>query len=146
MNEIEFVPCEAETVDNTLDEDIEIDGESFHIEEFEASAEEYRELVDGVYRSFYEDDLRKRVEDALKYKETEMRSEIEEEIKQREQKIREETKRDIIRKISQRRLRPDENGLSCQHTAKRKDVSKMTRDERAMAAKKAAGGLIINFK
>ncbi len=127
-------------------EDIEVDGESFHIEEFEPTEEEYRELVGGIYKSFYTQDIKNAVDKAIEEKRGDWLAYFESEIQKKEQSIREETRKDIIKKISQRRLRPDENGLSGQHSNPKRDVSKMTKEERALAAKRAAGGLIINLK
>lgn len=136
---------ERENVES-VNEEIEIDGESFHIEEFEPTEGEYRELVDGIYRGFYELDMKASVEAAINQCRDAMRKEIQLEMQKKEEEIKAETKKEILKKITQRRLRPDENGLSVQSKAQRKDVSKMTKEERAAAAKKAAGGLIINFK
>ncbi len=149
MNEFDFLP-EASDVKSDdgegLAENIEIDGESFHIEEFEPTAEDYRDLVGGLYKSFYDEDVKAAVERALEQKRSQMLRELEAEMQKKEQSIRDETKKELIKKIAQRRLRPDENGLSGRHTSPKKDVSKMTKEERAQAAKRAAGGLLINFK
>lgn len=146
MNEDKsVVENEMNESDGTIG-DIEIGGESFHIEEFEPDAEEYRELVGGIYRSFYEEDMRIAVERAVSEKSEEIRRELEAKMQEKEKSIRDEERREILMKIAQRRLRPDENGLTGKRSVTRKDVSKMTREERAQAARKAAGGLIINFK
>ena len=146
MNDFEdVVENEIKDADGGIG-DIEIGGESFHIEEFEPSAEEYRELVGGVYRSFYEEDVRSAVERAISEKSDEIRREFEAKMQEKEKSIRDEERREILKKIAQRRLRPDENGLTGKRSVSRKDVSKMTKEERARVARKAAGGLIINLK
>lgn len=127
-------------------EDIEIDGDVFHIEEFEPTEEEYRELVGGLYKSFYDNDLKAVVEAAVAEQAIKIRAELEAEAQIKEQSIKDEARREIIKRISQRRLRPDENGLSGRRVSPKRDVSKMTKEERALAAKRAANGLIINFK
>ncbi len=146
MNELEgVVENEMNEADGNIG-DIEIGGESFHIEEFEPTAEEYRELVGGVYRSFYEEDVRAAVERAISERSDEIRRELESKMQEKEKSIRDEERREILKKITQRRLRPDENGLTGKRSVSGRDVSKMTKEERATAARKAAGGLIINFK
>ena len=144
MNELDL-SYENDAV-NSVSENIEIDGDVFRIEEFEPTREEYRELVEGLYKSFYDADVKNAVDKAIEEKREEMISNMNSEMEKREQTIREEMKREILEKISKRRMRPDENGISVQHAAKRRDVSKMTKEERAEAARKAAGGLIINLK
>ena len=147
MNEFDFDrEVITATGDNDVSDNIEIDGESFHVEEFVPTAEDYRALVGGLYKSFYEEDIKSAAYKAIEEKREELRSELEGELKKREQEIKDEMKKDILRKISKRHLRPDENGISVQRTSPARDVSKMTRAERAEAARKAAGGLIINFK
>lgn len=147
MNEFDFTLDTSKVEDaKDLEGDIEIDGESFHIEEFEPTVNEYRELVNGLYKSFYDEDVQGAIHRAIEEKREEMRLELEAEFQKKELAIKEDLKKDILKKISKRRLRPDENGISVQHTSPKRDVSKMTREERALAAKRAASGLIINLK
>ena len=130
----------------TLDGSIEIDGESFEIQEFVPSVEEYRELVSGLYKSFYDEDMRLAIERAMEEKSQEMRASLDAEMQKREQEIAEITRAEMLGKISKRLLRPVENGMMAQRRAPSRDVSKMTKEERAQAAKRAASGLVINFK
>lgn len=151
MNKLDLTTDEViQTPDATENEsvagDIQIDGESFHIEEFAPTAEEYRELVDGLYKSFYEQDLERAISRAIEEKRTQMKLDLDEEIKKREQEIKEKTRLEVLGKISKRRLRPDEIGIMVQHKPPSRDVSKMTKEERAQAARRAACGQIINFK
>lgn len=146
MNDIDVSINTADAEEEKDLESIEIDGESFQIEEFEPTAEEYRELVGGLYKSFYDEDMKAAVDKAVENSRDKIRLEMCDELQRREQEIREEVKRDILKKISKRRMRPDENGISVQHKSPSRDVSKMTKEERAEAARKAAGGLIINLK
>ena len=143
---MENFDLENKTFESDITEDIEIDGESFHVEEFEPTVEEYRELIGGLYKSFFDNDIKNAVDSALDGSRASIRSELEAEMQKREEEIRNEIKKEILKKISQRRLRPDENGVLGHHTGPSRDVSKMTKAERASAAKKAAGGLLINFK
>lgn len=142
MNEFEIIEGPGDSVV----EDIEIDGESFHIEEFEPTLEEYRELIGGVYKSFYDEDMRCAIEKAIEEKMCEMRAEMNAEVKGKEEALRNQIKGEILNKIAKRRMRPDENGISVQRAVAKRDVSKMTKEERAEAARKAAGGIIINLK
>ena len=146
MNDIDVSINTADAEEEKDLESIEIDGESFQIEEFEPTAEEYRELVGGVYKSFYDDDLKSAVDKAIADNRDAIRAELEAEIRDREAQIRDEAKKELLQKISKRRMRPDENGISVQHKSPSRDVSKMTKEERAEAARRAAGGLIINLK
>ncbi len=150
MNEfdinIDAALADADAADIADANEIEIDGESFHLEDFEPTADEYRELVDGIYRSFYEEDVRRAIMAAVEAEREELLRSVKAELDEREKSIRDEARREVISKIAKRRLRPDENGLSGPHTAPKRDVSKMTKEERAAAAKRAAGGQLINLK
>ena len=143
---MENFDLENKVSESDITEDIEIDGERFHIEKFEPTVEEYRELVSGLYKSFFDNDIKNAVDSALDDSRASIRSELEAEMQKREEDIRNEIKKEILKKISQRRLRPDENGVLGHASSHSRDVSKMTKEERAAAAKKAAGGLLINFK
>ena len=144
MNELDTVYENGN--EDGLQDCIEVDGEVFHIEEFEPTEEEYKTLIGGLYKSFYDADIKAAVDRATMEKQEELLKNMDFEIQKREDEIRREAAKEILNRISKRRMRPDENGISVQHAAKRRDVSKMTKEERAEAARKAAGGLIINLK
>ena len=148
MNELDINENAVETAcdETPISEDIEILGESFHIEEFAPTVEEYRELVCGLYKTFYEQDLRDAVEKAISDERDKMRSTLEAELSLREQDIKESARLEVLNKITKKRLRPSENGILVQHRAPSRDVSRLTKEERAQAAKRAACGQIINFK
>ena len=62
---MENFDLENNVSESDITEDIEIDGERFHIEEFEPTVEEYREFVSGLYKSFFDNDIKNAVDAAL---------------------------------------------------------------------------------
>ena len=66
-----------------------------------------------------------------------LRSEIEKTIKETEERV--------ISEIRAKKLRPAENGTVAHRASTAFDVSKLSRDERAKLAKRAAGGEKIKF-
>ncbi len=130
--------------------------------------EEYDSLVKGRFKDLYAEDTQrlinrrfrkykvmeerfKLLEESLAEKETQigehqqriadfealMRSEVEKAIKETEERI--------ISEIKAKKLRPSENGVAPRKSSSPFDVSRLTKNERATLAKRAASGEKIKF-
>ena len=96
--------------------------------------EEYDSLMSGIFKEFYESDIKKAKDEA--------KIMINEE---REQLIR-EAQRELLSKIRAKNQRISEVGATKGHGNAKRRVSDMTKEERALVAKRAARGEIINLK
>lgn len=115
---------------------------------------EYEELIRTRYKKFYTEDTQRIINKRFKkYKELEERAErLEEERTQFEnmlmaekQKVIEETEQRILSGIRTRLMRPDENGIQTAKIQERRDVSTLTRSERADMARRASSGETIKI-
>ena len=148
---------EIDTSDET-DSENEIGRENFFTER-----EEYDALMKGRFKSFYAEDTQRLINRRFrKYKIMEERYKLlEEDVAKKDAQIAEsnekisgfdallrseiekaikETEERVIGEIRAKKLRPTENGTVPQRSATSFDVSKLSRDERAKLAKRAAGG------
>lgn len=130
--------------------------------------EEYERLIKTRFKSLYAEDTQKLINRRFrKYKVLEERYKIMEEqlaqkdarIAEHEQKIAEfdlllqaelervkkEAEERILNQIRTRQLRPSENAVVARTAQASFDVAKLTKDERARLAKRAAGGEKIKF-
>ena len=155
----------TEDIDTPLesDEENEVEKENFFTER-----EEYDALMKGRFKSFYAEDTQRLINRRFrKYKIMEERYKLlEEDVAKKEAQIAEnseriagfdallrseiekaikETEERVIGEIKTKKLRPAENGTVPQRSASAFDVSKLSRDERANLAKRAAGGEKIKF-
>ena len=96
--------------------------------------ERYKLLEEEMARK--EGELEKSAQRIAEY-ESLLRSEIERTVKETEERV--------IGEIRAKRLRPTENGSMPHRSPSPFDISKLTRDERAALAKRAAGGEKIKF-
>ena len=96
--------------------------------------ERYKLLEEEMARK--EGELEKSAQRIAEY-ESLLRSEIERTVKETEERV--------IGEIRAKRLRPTENGSMPHRSQSPFDISKLTRDERAALAKRAAGGEKIKF-
>lgn len=135
---------------------------------FFTEREEYDALMKGRFKSFYAEDTQRLINRRFrKYKIMEERYKLlEEDVAKKEAQIAEnseriagfdallrseieraikETEERVIGEIRAKKLRPSENGTVPQRSASSFDVSKLSRDERAKLAKRAAGGERIKF-
>lgn len=130
--------CDADSNNNTdTDSDMEIcdigDEECREI-----MREDYLRLTCGIYKSFFEADIARARAEAVKNAADSLAS--------REKEIRESTERELLQKIRSRRQRVSENGTVKGAVGSGKRVSEMTREERALVARRAASGEMINLK
>ena len=125
-----------DNIELDIDEDTVIDACDVQDELYDVmpSREEYDSLMGGIFREFYESDIKKAKEEAKIL--------IDEE---REQLIR-EAQRELLSKIRAKSQRISENGAAKGHGNAKQRVSDMTKEERALVAKRAARGEIINLK
>ena len=145
------------------DEENEVGSDNFFTER-----EEYDALMKGRFKSFYAEDTQRLINRRFrKYKIMEERYKLlEEDVAKKDAQIAEnseriasfdallrseieraikETEERVIGEIRAKKLRPAENGTVPQRSAAAFDVSKLSRDERAKLAKRAAGGERIKF-
>lgn len=130
--------CDADSNNNTdTDSDMEIcdigDEECREI-----MREDYLRLTCGIYKSFFEADIARARAEAVKNAADSLAS--------REKEIRESAERELLQKIRSRRQRVSENGTVKGSVGSGKRVSEMTREERALVARRAASGEMINLK
>ncbi len=130
--------CDADSNNNTdTDSDMEIcdigDEECREI-----MREDYLRLTCGIYKSFFEADIARARAEAVKNAADSLAS--------REKEIRESAERELLQKIRSRRQRVSENGTVKGAVGSGKRVSEMTREERALVARRAASGEMINLK
>lgn len=111
-------------------------------ENFIPSRQEYENAVYKLYKSFYDEDIAKIKKEAeaialdMAYKE----------ISEKEEAIRQAAERALLEKIKNKRQRISEIGIMKNTGNIRRSVSDMTKEERAIVAKRAARGEIINLK
>ena len=99
---------------------------------------DYEDLVVGVFKSFYDEDMDGVRESA--------RAEAKRIFDEQRESIIKEAQRELISKIRAKNQRVSEIGAMRGHGNARKNVSDMTKEERAAVAKRAACGEIINLK
>lgn len=104
--------------------------------------EEYESVVNKLYKSFYDEDIEKIRKEA----EGLALDMADKQISEREQAIRQEAQRELLEKIRAKRQRISEIGIMKNTGNVRRSVSDMTKEERALVAKRAARGEIINLK
>lgn len=104
----------------------------------EIMREDYLRLTCGIYKSFFEADIARARAEAVKNAADSLAS--------REKEIRESAERELLQKIRSRRQRVSENGTVKGSVGSGKRVSEMTREERALVARRAASGEMINLK
>lgn len=137
-------------------------------EDFFTEREEYDALMKGRFKSFYAEDTQRLINRRFrKYKIMEERYKLlEEDVAKKDAQIAEssekiagfeallrseiekaikETEERVIGEIRVKKLRPAENGTVANRASAAFDVSKLSRDERANLAKRAAGGERIKF-
>ena len=130
--------------------------------------EEYERLIKTRFKEYYARDVQKMINRRFrKYKVMEERYKIMEEslaekearLSETEKKIAEfdaflggelertvrETEERVLNQVRARQLRPAENAVSARAATMSYDVSKLTKDERAKLAKRAANGERIKF-
>ncbi|MBE6547742.1 MAG: hypothetical protein E7667_02530 [Ruminococcaceae bacterium] len=115
---------------------------------------EYDELIRTKYKKFYTEDTQKMINRRFrKYKELEARAEqLEKEKAQFEKRLTEETEKSareaedrLISGIRARYLRPGENGILTAKVPSKRDVSSLTRSQRADMARRASKGETIKI-
>lgn len=130
--------------------------------------EQYEQLIKSRFKDFYAEDTQRLINRRFrKYKIMEERyklleealAEKDAELEERAAKIAEfdsllhsetervirETEERILNDIKAKKLRPEENGAVSRKEGTRLDVSRLTKNERATLAKRAASGEKINF-
>lgn len=126
---------------------LDVDGDALDIEHFEdcsdatdgePTREEYESLMGGIFKSFYESDMQRIKEDAQR----DAKKVADE---QREALIK-EAQRELLCKIRAKNQRISEVGAMKTNGNVKRRVSDMTKEERALVAKRAASGEIINLK
>ena len=128
--------CEA--VEETLVEDYIENSDAIESEPEPPTREEYDSLIKGVFREFYESDL-KDIRESLMAEAKRLSDE------QRENTVK-EAQRELLSKIRAKNQRISEIGIMKNHGNAKRRVSDMTKEERAAVAKRAARGEIINLK
>ena len=110
---------------------------------------EYDELIRTKYKKFYTEDTQKMISRRFrKYKELEARAEkleaekaqFEETLKAEKDRIAKETEERLISSIRARHTRPEENGILIGKAQSKRDVSSLTRSERAELARRVSKG------
>ena len=104
--------------------------------------EEYENMVSTLYKSFYDEDIEKIRRDA----ESLALDMAEKQISEKEDEIRRAAEEALIKKIRAKRQRISEIGIMKNTGNVKRSVSDMTKEERALVAKRAARGEIINLK
>ena len=154
----------GETTEETDTESaVEVEKEDFFTER-----EEYDALMKGRFKNFYAEDTQRLINRRFrKYKIMEERYKLlEEDVAKKDAQIAEnseriaefdallrseiekaikETEERVVGEIRAKKLRPTENGTVAHRISAAFDVSKLSRDERAKLAKRAAGGEKIKF-
>lgn len=130
------------------------DGVSEDITSTEQDRREYEELIRNKFKKFYTEDTQKMINKRFrKYKELEARAEaLENERAQFEDRLRAECEKSakeaeqrIISGLRARHARPGENGIITGRAQSKRDVSTLTRTERADMARRASRGEIIKI-
>lgn len=106
------------------------------------SREEYESDIYGVYKDFFEEDRQKIIKDAEDMAMEKAKCYLNE----KEKEICEKAQRELIEKIRAKRARISENGMMRSGGNSVRKVQDMTKSERAMIARRAANGEIINLK
>ena len=128
----------CEVVEETLAEDYIENSDAVESEPTLPTREEYDSLIKGVFREFYEEDL-KGIKESLMAEVKKISDE------QRENTVK-EAQRELLSKIRAKNQRISEIGIMKNHGNAKRKVSDMTKEERAAVAKRAARGEIINLK
>ena len=128
----------CEVVEETLAEDYIENSDAVESEPEPPTREEYDSLIKGVFREFYESDL-KDIRESLMAEAKRLSDE------QRENTVK-EAQRELLSKIRAKNQRISEIGIMKNHGNAKRRVSDMTKEERAAVAKRAARGEIINLK
>ena len=159
-DEIQNIGEITEEIDTLEKSDAE---EEIGREDLFTEREEYDALMKGRFKSFYAEDTQRLINRRFrKYKIMEERYKLlEEDVVKKDAQIAEnsekiagfeallrseiekaikETEERVIGEIRAKKLRPAENGTVPRQSAVAFDVSKLSRDERAKLAKRAAGG------
>ncbi len=115
---------------------------------------EYEELIRTKYKKFYTEDTQKMINRRFrKYKELEARAErleaekaqFEATLKAEKDKVAKETEERLISSIRARHTRPEENGILIGKAQSKRDVSSLTRSERAELARRVSKGETIKI-
>lgn len=110
---------------------------------------EYEDLISGKYKKFYTEDTQKMINKRFrKYKELEEHAKrLEDEKAQFEQRLKDEVERSareatdrLISSIRAKHQRPDENGTYNSKNQSKRDISTLSRSERADMARRASKG------
>ena len=110
---------------------------------------EYDELIRNKYKKFYTEDTQKMINRRFrKYKELEARvqmleserEQFEKTLALEKEKSATEAQNKLLADIRSRHLRPDENGIASQSSPSKRNVSSLTRSERADMARRASRG------
>ncbi len=104
--------------------------------------EEYENVVYKLYKGFYDEDIEKIRKEA----EALALDMADKQVSEKEEKIRQAAERALLEKIKSKRQRISEIGIMKNAGNIRRSVSDMTKEERALVAKRAARGEIINLK
>ena len=128
----------CEVVEETLVEDYIENSDAVESEPEPPTREEYDSLIKGIFREFYESDL-KGIRESLMAEAKRLSDE------QRENTVK-EAQRELLSKIRAKNQRISEIGIMKNHGNAKRRVSDMTKEERAAVAKRAARGEIINLK
>lgn len=156
MEEKIFSDFSAEEEQKTVSEDSSeaADNVSEDITSTEQDRREYEELIRNKFKKFYTEDTQKMINKRFrKYKELEARAEaLENERAQFEERLRAECEKSakeaeqrIISGLRARHARPGENGIITGKAQSKRDVSTLTRTERADMARRASRGEIIKI-
>ena len=115
---------------------------------------EYDELIRTKYKKFYTEDTQKMINRRFrKYKELEARAQVleaekaqfEETLKAEKERIAKETEQRLISSIRARHTRPEENGILIGKAQTKRDVSSLTRSDRAELARRVSKGETIKI-
>ena len=128
----------CEVVEEITIEDYAKNSDAVEAEPELPTREEYDSLMKGVFREFYEADL-KDIKESLMAEVKRLSDE------QRENAVK-EAQRELLSKIRAKNQRISEIGIMKNHGNAKRRVSDMTKEERAAVAKRAARGEIINLK
>ena len=104
--------------------------------------QEYENIVYKLYKSFYDEDIAR----IRKESEAIALDMAAIELKEKEEAIRNAAEMALLEKIKTKRQRISEIGIMKNTGNVKRSVSDMTKEERALVAKRAAKGEIINLK
>lgn len=147
----------SETNENgyVADEDVAIGrDEGSDINEGASGRDEYEQLIRTKYKQFYTEDTQRLINRRFKkYKALEERlAQLEAEREQTDKRLadeymrgRQEAESSIMSELRASALRPEENGLLGRNTVLGRDVSSLTRAERAELARRAIRGESIKI-